>query len=102
MVGTSTSVHDGIDGHIRTARLASLGFKAAETNDYIGSMDAFESCLKMPLSHIGTKRLTAAHAANSKRFTNVLDVKSVQYAGGKMMVKIGTTQVKCAAGQMAH
>jgi hypothetical protein len=56
----------------------------------------------MSLSHIATKRLTAALAANSKRFTNVLDMRSAQYAGGKMMVKMTTMQIKCAVGPMAH
>ena len=56
----------------------------------------------MSLNHIATKRLTAAPAANSKRFTDVLDLKSAQYAGGKMMVKMTTMQIKCAAGQTAH
>jgi hypothetical protein len=56
----------------------------------------------MSLSHITTKKLTVAPAANSKRFTDVLDLNSAQYAGGRMMVKMTTTQIKCAAGQMAH
>jgi hypothetical protein len=56
----------------------------------------------MSLSHIATKRLSAAPAANSKRFTGVLDLKFAQYAGGRMMVKMTTMQIKCAAGQMAH
>ena len=56
----------------------------------------------MSPSPIATKRLTVVLAANSKRFTNVLDMKSAQYAGGKMMVKMTTMQIKCAAGQMAH
>jgi hypothetical protein len=56
----------------------------------------------MSLSHIARKNLTAAPAANSKRFTNVLDTKSAQYAGGKMMVKMTMTQIECAADQMAH
>jgi hypothetical protein len=65
-------------------------------------MYAFEPCLKMSLSHIVTKRLTAAPAANSKRFTDVLDSNSAQYAGGRMMVKMTTTQIERAAGRTAH
>jgi hypothetical protein len=56
----------------------------------------------MSLSHMATKRLTAAPAADSKRFTGVLDLKSAQYVGGKMMVKIATMQIKCAAVRTAH
>jgi len=56
----------------------------------------------MSLSHIARRRLTVAPAADSKRFTDVLVMKSAQYAGGKMMVKMTTMQIKCAAGQMAH
>jgi len=71
------------------------------TNDYIESVYAFEPCLKMSLSPIATKRLTTAPAANSKRFTDGLDLKCAQYVGGRMMVKMTTMQIKCAAGQMA-
>jgi hypothetical protein len=62
----------------------------------------FEPCLKMSFSRIATKRLTTAPAANSKRFTDVLDLKSARYAGGRMMVKMPTMQITCAAGEMAH
>jgi hypothetical protein len=57
--------------------------------------------LKISLSHIATKRLTAAPAANSKRYTNELNMKAAQFAGG-MMVRMTTMQIKRAAGQMAH
>jgi hypothetical protein len=56
---------------------------------------------EMSLSRIAAKRFTAAPAANSKRFTGVLDLNSARYVGGRMMVKMTTTQIKCAAGQMA-
>ena len=72
------------------------------TNDYIESVYAFEPCLKISLSPIATKRLTAVPAAASKHFTDVLDLKCAQYAGGKMMVKMTTMQIKCAAGRTAH
>jgi hypothetical protein len=71
------------------------------TNDYVESMYGFKPCLKMSLSRIASKRSTAAPAANSKRFTGVLDLNSARYVGGRMMVKMTTTQIKCAAGQMA-
>ena len=56
----------------------------------------------MSLSHIATKKLSVAPAANSKRFTDELDMKSAQYADGKTMVKMTTMLIKCAAGQMAR
>ena len=51
---------------------------------------------------MATKKRTIAPAADSKRFTDVLDLKCAQYVGGKMMVKMTTMQIKCAAGQTAH
>jgi hypothetical protein len=65
-------------------------------------MLTFEPCLKTFLSHIARTRLTVVPAANSKRFTHALDMKSAPYAGGKMMVKMTMMQIKSAADPMAH